>query len=233
VQKEADMAVIAMTREMGTLGKDVAAGVADRLGLDLVYHELSDKIATHMHMTAGAVSHFLDGTAHLLDRLTVSKRKLALFTREEIFDIALKDNVLVRGWGATCILSPVSHVVRVRVRAPMEVRVQRMVERIDGWTSDMAHEQIRQSDAAHDAVLRKLCGVEDWESERHYHRILDTGRESVDKCIEVLISLAQESRFEPSSESLRTLHELASEARSQGDILDNQSAAAEYSSAGL
>ncbi|MGB9203205.1 MAG: hypothetical protein WCB94_04425 [Terriglobales bacterium] len=28
------MAVIAMTREMGTLGKDVVAGLAERLGLE-------------------------------------------------------------------------------------------------------------------------------------------------------------------------------------------------------
>jgi hypothetical protein len=34
------MAVIAMTREIGTLGKDVAAGLAERLGLDVIHHEL-------------------------------------------------------------------------------------------------------------------------------------------------------------------------------------------------
>jgi cytidylate kinase len=34
------MAVIAMTREMGSLGKDVAAGLAERMGLTVVHHEL-------------------------------------------------------------------------------------------------------------------------------------------------------------------------------------------------
>ena len=34
------MAVIAMTREMGTLGKDVVAGLAQRLGLEVIHHEL-------------------------------------------------------------------------------------------------------------------------------------------------------------------------------------------------
>ena len=33
------MAVIAMTREMATLGKDVAAGLAERLDLTVVHHE--------------------------------------------------------------------------------------------------------------------------------------------------------------------------------------------------
>ena len=34
---EDPMAVIAMTREMATLGKDVAAGLAERLGLSVVH----------------------------------------------------------------------------------------------------------------------------------------------------------------------------------------------------
>jgi hypothetical protein len=34
------MAVVAMTREMATLGRDVAAGLAERLGLNVVHHEL-------------------------------------------------------------------------------------------------------------------------------------------------------------------------------------------------
>jgi hypothetical protein len=37
---EASMTVIAMTREMGSLGKDVAAGLADQMGLTVVHHEL-------------------------------------------------------------------------------------------------------------------------------------------------------------------------------------------------
>jgi len=34
------MTVIAMTREMGSLGKDVAAALADQMGLKVVHHEL-------------------------------------------------------------------------------------------------------------------------------------------------------------------------------------------------
>ena len=38
--KEASMLAIAMPREMGSLGKDVAAGLGDQLGLKVVHHEL-------------------------------------------------------------------------------------------------------------------------------------------------------------------------------------------------
>src|SRR5262245_3291751 len=39
-RQEGAMTVIAMTREMATLGKDVAAGLSERLGLTVVHHEL-------------------------------------------------------------------------------------------------------------------------------------------------------------------------------------------------
>ena len=39
------MAVIAMTREMGTLGKEVVAGLAERLGLEIIQHGLSSIIS--------------------------------------------------------------------------------------------------------------------------------------------------------------------------------------------
>ena len=50
------MAIITMTREMGSLGRDVALGLADRLGLDLVQHELVEHIAEKMHMQEGSVN---------------------------------------------------------------------------------------------------------------------------------------------------------------------------------
>ena len=45
---EVAMALITMTREMATLGTDVAAGLAERLGLEVVHHELVEHdIAKH------------------------------------------------------------------------------------------------------------------------------------------------------------------------------------------
>ena len=44
------MPVIAMTQEMATLGKDVALGVAEKLGLQLVRHEVGDMVAGRMQV---------------------------------------------------------------------------------------------------------------------------------------------------------------------------------------
>ena len=72
------MAVVAMTREMGSLGKDVAAGLADQLGLKVVHHELVEhNLAEHLGLQESAVHRYLEGGALLLERWKIDKQKLS------------------------------------------------------------------------------------------------------------------------------------------------------------
>jgi hypothetical protein len=58
------MPVIAMTREMGSGGRDVARGVSDKLGLRVILHEMVEHdLAEHMHVKESAVHHLLEGGA--------------------------------------------------------------------------------------------------------------------------------------------------------------------------
>jgi cytidylate kinase len=124
------MTIIAMTREMGSLGKDVAEGLARELGLRLMYHEVIDGVSEKMHLSQNVITRFLQGKEGLLEGLRVDREALSLYTAEEVLDTALHGNLMIRGWGATCLLRPVSHVVCVRVCAPLELRTRRIMERI-------------------------------------------------------------------------------------------------------
>src|SRR5437764_1045503 len=58
------MVAIAMTREMGTLGKDVAQGVADSLGLKVIHSELVEHdLAMRLGVQESAVHRYLEGGA--------------------------------------------------------------------------------------------------------------------------------------------------------------------------
>ena len=70
------MVAIAMTREMGTLGKDVAQGIADSLSLKVIHSELIEHdLATRLGVEESAVHRYLEGNASLL----VPCRELPLF----------------------------------------------------------------------------------------------------------------------------------------------------------
>src|SRR5919197_5491926 len=96
------MAVIAMTREMATRGKDVAAGLAQRLALNVVHHEVVEHdIAERSGMRESEVHRYLEGEASLLERWRIDRKRVSRYTAQEILELAVKGDVLMRGWGAT------------------------------------------------------------------------------------------------------------------------------------
>src|SRR6476469_3873187 len=125
------MPIVAITREMGALGKDVASGLGETLGLPVYYHEVADNLADRMRVRKSHVIRLLDGKAGLIERMTADKTSLAILSADEIFGLALQgDGAVVRGWGATHLLRNVPHVVCVRVCAPIDLRKRRMMERL-------------------------------------------------------------------------------------------------------
>ena len=84
------MPIIAITREMGSLGKDVARGLGEELGLPVIYHEVIDHLSDRMRVRKSHVIRLLDGSAGLLERLTADKTSLSIFTADEIYAIASK-----------------------------------------------------------------------------------------------------------------------------------------------
>jgi hypothetical protein len=60
------MPVIAMNQEMGSMGKDVAAMLAEQLGLSLVRHEVVDHVAEKLHAKKSLVRRIMEGKAGLI-----------------------------------------------------------------------------------------------------------------------------------------------------------------------
>ena len=136
------MPVITITREMGTLGKDVATGLGDVLDLPVIYNEIVDHLADRMRVRKSHVIRLLDGKAGLLERLAADKTSLFVHSADEVAGMALQARgAIIRGWGASHLLRAVPHVVCVRVCSPLEVRKRRMMERLDsGELGKVAHE---------------------------------------------------------------------------------------------
>ena len=79
------MTVIVMTREMGTRGKDVAAGVAERLDLDVVHHELvAQRIGQRTGLGESSVLRFLEGRPSLWERWNIDPQRMSRYTAYEV-----------------------------------------------------------------------------------------------------------------------------------------------------
>src|SRR5947209_5926889 len=219
------MTVIAMTREIGSLGIDVAAGVADRLGLAIIDSEIvANNVAQRLGVEAGALSRYVHGSASILERWLINRRKLSICTSEEILLLAQRGNVLIRGWGAANLLCDMPQVINVRVCAPMNFRVKVVMERLGIKDTEAVREQIQRYDAAQAHAMRASFGVEQ-EDALLYHIILDTERLSVDACVQAVCRLAEGPRFQDQSTIRSTLPDKLLEAKVNSALEDHVSPA--------
>jgi len=197
--RDQDMAVIAMTREIGSHGSDVAAGVAKQLGLKIANSEIiANDIAGSLGVGKNTVQRYIDGSASLFDRWQIDKRKLAQYTCQELLDLALQGDVLIRGWGAAALFSDIPNVLSVRVCAPMAIRERVMMERLGVKHPGTVRQEIENFDTAHTRTMRTAFNVER-DDARLYHVVLNTGRVSVDDCVKIVCQLARNPRYQNDS----------------------------------
>ena len=202
------MAVVAMTREMGALGDDVAVAVATLHGLEVVQHEQVDHhVAEKVEADDGLVHRYLEGESTLLERWKIDTARLSRTTAEEIIEQALRGNVVIRGWGAVSLLRRFPHVLRVRVCAPMSVRIERIMRRLGTTDEARVRREIERRDAAHAGTISRHSGP-DWQSPDLYHLVLNTGLVPVEACTGAISQLLRSSvvRETPVSRQVLTDH---------------------------
>ena len=206
------MTVIALTEEMGSLATDVADHLAADLGLAVMRHEVIDNVSTRMHVPTSLINRLREGKAGTLERLRADKASLAVYMTEEVLEVAARGDVVLRGWGATCLLRAVPHVVCVRVTRPFAQRVAWLREQLGADDIAFVEEEIRRSDRAHAARMQAQFGVT-WGDPLLYDLVLNTDRLSVETCARQIAALAQRPEFAETDASRARLQNMALAAR--------------------
>jgi cytidylate kinase len=216
----AAMTVIAMTREIGSHGSEVAAGVAAQLGLEIINSEIVvPDVAGSLGVEQGVVQRYLDGKASLFDRWQVDTRKLSRYTLDQVLNLAMKDNVLIRGWGATALFQGIRGILCVRVCASMTERVRVMMERL-GMDAKATRQEIERFDAANSRAMRASFNF-DLTDALLYHVVLNSARLPVDACIKAVCELAQDQRFQDDKATKATLADKLLETRVRATLVEH------------
>jgi cytidylate kinase len=194
---------------MGSLGKDVAKGLGEAMGVPVVYHEIIEHLADRMRVRKSHVIRLLDGKAGLLERLSADKVSMFVHSSDEIIASAQHGKgAVIRGWGATHLLRDVPHVVCVRVCAPFAVRQRRMMERLGSDDAVQVADEIQRNDEAHTAIMRRHFNIR-WTEPEHYDLVLNTERVSIDECVDEVMGLVQSPEFAETDDSRQRLEGLA------------------------
>jgi cytidylate kinase len=216
------MPVIAMTQEMGSLARDVAMQLAQASSLAVMRHEVLENVASRMHVSSSLISRLREGKAGLVERLTTDQQRVAVYTAQEVFALAGRGNVVLRGWGATCLLRPVRHVVRVRVTRSFKARVAWLMDKLETDDESFAEAEVRRSDDAHATRMHAQFGVT-WGDPLLYDLVLNTDRVTIESCVAQIQQLAARPEFQETPESRAMLDDLALNARIRAALKDHDS----------
>lgn len=187
--------LVAMTREMGSLGRDVAVALARRAGGKVVYHELAAPVSNKKRQRKSHVERFLEGKAGIWERLETDRVSSSILTAEETLRVLRESQVAVlRGWGGAQLLKAVPRVARIRICAPMAIRVERILKRLGSDNREAVLSEVRLSDEAHGAIIKRHFGLA-WDDAASYDMVLNTEYLSVEDCVDEIEGLMRKPHF--------------------------------------
>jgi hypothetical protein len=182
---------------------------------------VAERVASKMHVSKSLISRLRAGKAGTIERLKADREGMAIYSAEEVLDAAAAGNVVLRGWGATCLLRPVPHVPCVRILRPLAKRVQWLMAELDTDDAELAEAEIRRSDEANAARMHDQFGVT-WGDPVLFDLVLNTDRLSVDTCVQQIKALLARPEFTETAASRALLLGMALQARVRAALRANE-----------
>ena len=221
------MAIITISRQVGSLGEEIARQLSSDLGYKLVTREDFMNLANHYDPEmAGKLKKITDEESPgVMERLFFSTPIYLSLFEALIFELASQRQVIIMGRGAQIVLRDVHQVYRVRVVAPTHLRVLHM-RQVHGMSTDEALEFVRRHDRSRRNVVRQVFDhdLRDWGL---YDMVLNTAYLDVEAGVEIIKkAIEQIKRLQPMEEASRVLKGLALgkrvEARIRQEVLPSQ-----------
>ena len=160
----------------------------------------------------------------MLERWKIDKKKLSRLTAIEILELAQEGNVIIRGWGATALLTDVPNVLRVRVCAPMAFREQVMKERLGTNDPLVVRREIKRNDAAHARTVETFFGL-DWQDPIHYNVVINSEKLPAPASVRMLRLLTDDAAFRDTAATRAALADKLIEWRVRSALTDRESGA--------
>jgi cytidylate kinase len=200
------MAIITISRGSYSRGKQVAEGVAQRLGYECVARKVLLEASEEFNIPEFKLVRELHDSPSLFDRFSRRKERFVSYIRTAFLEHVQKDNVVYHGLAGRVFLQGVSHVLKVRIIADVEDRIREEMAR-----ENLSYERarsllLRDDDERRDWSL-SLYGTDNRNPE-NYDLCVHIRKLSVDDASDIIAQTAELPRFRTTPESQQALDDL-------------------------
>jgi cytidylate kinase len=201
------MTIVAISREMGSGGNAIAAAVAKALNFDYVEREILLRAARVHEVPEEKIAAVDERRLSLWERFDEEKRRYLIFIEAAYYSFAERGNVVTAGRGGPFFLRGVNHALKVRIMAPFEIRVRRVMEQ-ESLDHKAAAAKVRTYDRELSGRIDYLFGL-DWTLPENYDLVINTGNDAWEFYTHLLVSAARHPQYQPTPESQQRVCDLS------------------------
>jgi cytidylate kinase len=196
------MAVITISKEFGTESEKVASHAAQKLGYEHIGEQLIAEIAKELHVSESEAEMFRKTSQsrilRFVDRYTCSLVQKVVdrehgclddknyyeTTKKLVLNVYEAGNAIILGWGGQCILRGKPNTLHVHLVKDEETKISELMK-----NRNLEHKAAKALIEREESDLRAYIDHyfnEDWNSAHLYDLIIDMGKTSVEKAVDLI-----------------------------------------------
>ena len=200
------MPIITISRGSYSHGKEVAEKLAQKLGYKCISRDILLEASEHFNIPEIKLVRAIHDAPSILERFTYGKERYVAYIRSTLLKNVEKDNVVYHGLAGHYFLRGIPHVIKVRILADLEDRVQEEMRR-EKISAEEARYILKKDDDERRRWGIQVFGVDTWDP-MLYDMILHIKTLTVGDAVDLMSHAAQLPHFQATPESQRLLDDL-------------------------
>lgn len=188
------MATITISRLLGSEGAAIAEKVAQNLSYHLVTKQTLEKILEQYGLVH--LDNFYRAPPRLWSRLDYDTKQIVSMLNKVMLCIAKRGETVILGRGGYAALQNLAGALHVRVQAPLQVRVRRIVEREGSEDFRLMEKLVKENDKARSMFVNGFYDADFFGADQ-FHLVLDTSVVPVDKAAEWISAASRKADSSP------------------------------------
>jgi cytidylate kinase len=206
------MSIITISRGTASGGQVLAQRVAAKLGWPCLSNEVIVEAAKRYGVSEPEMVKTFEKAPTFWEKLIASRRVYLTFVQAAMCEYAQGGDLVYHGHADHELLPGISHVLKVRLVAPLEYRIRAVMERDRRLDRKAAIRYINQVDAERTSRMRYLFDV-DWRDPHLYDLVLNLHKLTLEAACDLVIQAVQWEAFQPTAASRQALENLALRSR--------------------
>ena len=193
------MSIITISRGSYSRGKEVAEKLAKKLGYECISRDILLEASDEFNISEIKLIRAIHDAASVLERFTHGKERYISYIHASLLQHARKDNIVYHGLAGQFLLSDIPHVLKVRIIADMQDRVNEEMRR-ENISAEKALYILNKDDSERRKWGLQVYEIDTWDS-RLYDIVLHIGKLTIEDAVELLFETVQKPIFQTTPES--------------------------------